>query len=80
MIYKTWKNGVKRLIPICDGCGEKLPEEYDFIDAVNAKKIADWKSIRHGDEWTDLCPECVEKCLPTAADDFGCLVNNNKRR
>lgn len=22
MIYKTWKNGVKRFIPICDGCGE----------------------------------------------------------
>lgn len=75
MIDTEWEDGEKLYIPTCDGCGTQLPEEYDFYDAVDAKKVAGWKSVRHGKEWSDLCPECAEKMHPTAADDFGGVVN-----
>lgn len=60
--------------PVCDYCGDSLPAEFDFYDAVNAKKAAGWKSIKdnYGD-WTDACPECAKQfyASPTsAADDF----------
>jgi len=44
--------------PVCDHCGEELPAEFDFYDAVAAKKIAGWKSRRIGDEWEDICTDC----------------------
>lgn len=75
MIDTEWEDGEKLYIPTCDGCGAQLPEEYDFYDAVDAKKVAGWKSIRHGKEWSDLCPECAEKTHSTAVDDFGGVVN-----
>ncbi len=44
--------------PTCDGCGDELEAEYDFYDAVNAKKAAGWKSRKVMGEWEDVCPEC----------------------
>lgn len=48
-------------IPTCDICGDTLPEEYDFSDAVQAMKDAGWKIQRNDDgEWEHFCPECRE--------------------
>ena len=44
--------------PICDYCGGELPSEFDFYDAVNAKKRAGWKSRKIDGEWQDICCEC----------------------
>jgi hypothetical protein len=47
--------------PTCDICGEELPEEFDFYDAVDAKKRAGWKSQKdENGEWEDVCPACQE--------------------
>lgn len=48
--------------PTCDICGEALEAEFEFQDAVDAKKDAGWKSqkLRDG-SWQDLCPECQDK-------------------
>jgi len=45
--------------PTCDICGDALPPEHDFYDAVEAKKEAGWKS-RKGEngEWQDICTDC----------------------
>lgn len=54
--------------PICDGCGEELDIEFDFIDAVYAMKTAGWRQVRptRADmDWYHLCPACA------AASDFG---------
>lgn len=74
-IETSWEDGEKLYTPTCDGCGTQLPEEYDFYDAVAEKKAAGWKSVKHGKEWSDLCPDCAEKSCPTAADDFGGIAN-----
>ncbi|MDL2273424.1 hypothetical protein LJC34_02615 [Oscillospiraceae bacterium OttesenSCG-928-G22] len=55
-------------IAACDGCGEELPPEYDFYDAVDAKKAAGWKSVKEGSEWFDLCPNCHSEVKGAAAD------------
>lgn len=44
--------------PICDLCGEELPSEFDFYDAVDAKKREGWKSMKVDGEWQDICCEC----------------------
>lgn len=46
--------------PTCDVCGTELKEEYDFYDAVDAKKTAGWKSRKIDGEWCDFCTECQE--------------------
>ena len=46
--------------PTCDVCGEELPGEFDFYDAVDAKKLAGWKSRKLMDCWEDVCPECQQ--------------------
>lgn len=57
--------------PVCDYCGDELPPEYDFYDAVEAKKAAGWKSIKDDcGEWSDACPECARELRPNAANDF----------
>jgi len=61
----------KVFIPTCDHCGVELPCEYDFDDAVNAKKIEWWKSVNEGGFWYDYCPECYEKMYGPAADFEG---------
>lgn len=60
-IEKRWEGGEQIFTPICDGCGEELEDEYDFYDAVNAKKLAGWRSKKIGGDWQDFCPECQEK-------------------
>jgi len=47
-------------IPTCDICGEELSPEWDFYDAVNAKKLAGWKSHKVDGQWEDVCCECQE--------------------
>jgi len=49
--------------PVCDICGEELPPENDFYDAVEAKKVAGWKSNLfkvegRPDAWHDICRDC----------------------
>jgi len=45
--------------PTCDICGEELPGEFHFADAVQAKKDAGWLSEKNKDgEWEDTCPAC----------------------
>ena len=57
-IEKTW-NGIAPLyIPTCDICGEQLHPQYDFEDAVEAKKNAGWLSRKINGEWIDLCEDC----------------------
>lgn len=46
--------------PTCDRCGAELPGEFDFYDAVNAKKREGWKSRKTNGEWEDICPDCQE--------------------
>ena len=47
--------------PTCDICGEELPDEFNFYDAVQAKTDAGWKSRKVNGEWEDICAECQEK-------------------
>lgn len=56
--------------PTCDECGDTLPEEWDFNDAVDAKKAAGWKSVKDSFGWCDLCPACFKERNGAAAD-FG---------
>lgn len=60
-IEKRWEGGEQIFTPICDGCGDELADEYDFYDAVEAKKLAGWRSKKVYGEWQDYCPECQEK-------------------
>lgn len=49
-------------VPTCDCCGEELPAEYDFYDAVGAIRAAGWSIIppKEGltDAWEHYCPAC----------------------
>jgi len=49
-----------KFIPTCDICGAELKAEYDFYDAVEAKKKAGWKSKMIDGEWCDFCTDCQE--------------------
>jgi len=49
--------------PTCDYCGAELPDEFDFYDAVDAKKQAGWHSVKDEYGWSDYCDECwLERC------------------
>lgn len=75
VINDLWIGREKIYIPTCDCCGAELPEEYDFYDAVDAKRANGWQSKKIGTEWVDYCPRCIENMTPTAAQDFGGVVN-----
>lgn len=45
--------------PTCDRCGAELEAEFDFYDAVNAKKAAGWKSRKVDGRWEDVCDACL---------------------
>lgn len=49
-------------VPVCDGCGKKLEEEYSFRDAVAVLKAAGWKTESTYGFFTHLCPECAGRC------------------
>ena len=55
--------------PTCDYCGAELSPEWDFHDAVDAKKAAGWKSVKDRSEWFDYCPDCYKE-MHNAASDF----------
>lgn len=44
--------------PTCDRCGDELAAEFDFYDAVEAKKAAGWRSYHDEHGWEDVCPDC----------------------
>lgn len=44
--------------PVCDLCEARLPGEFSFHDAVQAKKDAGWISRKVNGEWEDVCPDC----------------------
>ena len=58
-------------IPTCDYCGAELSAEYDFYDAVDAKKLAGWKSLKDGTVWGDCCLTCHKEMNGAAADFMG---------
>lgn len=52
----------------CDVCEAELPAEFDFFDAVEAKKRAGWISRKNTyGEWEDVCPCCQRQSI---IDDF----------
>ena len=70
-IQKQWKRSEAVFIPTCDICGAELDEEYDFYDAVEAKKAAGWRSKKICGDWMDFCPDCGDRVdRRTAAEDF----------
>jgi len=60
-IEKRWEDGEEIFTPVCDTCGDALEDEWDFDDAVAAKKAAGWRSRKIDGEWIDICPYCQEK-------------------
>ena len=76
-IEKDWEGRTRLYIPTCDGCGAELEPEYDFDDAVEAKRRAGWRSKNIQGEWVDICPDCEMK------EDWSILrglENANRRR
>ena len=59
-IEKKWVGGEETYTPVCDVCGDELDYEYDFYDAVDAKKRAGWRSRQINGEWIDVCDRCLE--------------------
>lgn len=51
----------------CDVCGEEITF-YEFDEAVDYKAANRWHSKRYGDDWVDVCPDCVAK---EAQSEFG---------
>lgn len=58
MIEKEWEGRTKVFVPVCDICGKTLPAEYEFADAVEAKKNAGWGLRKMNNEWIDICDDC----------------------
>jgi hypothetical protein len=46
--------------PVWDICGRDLNPEFDFYDAVEAKKEAGWKSQIIDGVWQDICDCCQD--------------------
>ena len=43
----------------CDYCGNRLPGEMRFRDALRAMGDAGWEKRRSGDGWTCVCNDCL---------------------
>jgi Fe2+ or Zn2+ uptake regulation protein len=43
---------------VCDRCGHEVKYFNNFREAVDYKKENGWKSIKHDNEWEDVCPDC----------------------
>ncbi len=43
----------------CDTCGMIDGPFFEFQDAVDGMKASGWKSIKIGNDWENLCPECA---------------------
>ena len=50
---------------VCDVCGDSLPEEYTFEDAVQSRKYEGWRVVREPrtGQWYDACPDCYPKLM-----------------
>lgn len=57
-MIKGYAGRTRTYTPVCDMCGAELETQYDFDDAVEAKKNAGWKSRKLDGEWIDLCQDC----------------------
>jgi hypothetical protein len=63
MISKDYNESyIEQFTLVCDVCGEPADETFhDFYDAVEYKKPNGWKSLKCGDGWQDVCPECLKR-------------------
>lgn len=44
---------------ICDECDAEISGGNSFLDAVDARRKAGWKSKQEpSGKWIDLCPDC----------------------
>ena len=57
MIETRYGRGV---VLVCDVCGHEIKYFDTFQEAVDYKKENGWKSVRDGNEWQDVCPDCRE--------------------
>lgn len=57
-IEKEWEGRIPVFRPTCDICGAQLSAQYTFSEAVEAKKIAGWKSKKIDGMWHDICEDC----------------------
>jgi hypothetical protein len=51
----------KKYVPTCDICGDTLPAELDYYDAVYNKREEGWKSNQRNGEWIDICCNCQQE-------------------
>jgi len=47
-------------VPTCDGCGDTLPPQETFQDALDAIKEEGWASDPVNGEFENYCKECKE--------------------
>lgn len=76
MLDMFYECGQKMFVPLCDRCGDMLPPEFDFDDAIEAIRAAGWRTRKDpltGD-WMHYCPECAREMRPSAASDFAGIV------
>lgn len=57
MIEKQYE----KYVPVCDMCGETLPECDTHNEARTAMRKAGWLTERNGDAWENYCDICVEE-------------------
>lgn len=43
---------------ICDNCGEIVEDFDEFMEAVTYAKEEGWRTIKNGNDWYHLCPDC----------------------
>jgi len=43
---------------VCDVCGETLPPEYEYSEAIEAMAAEGWTSKRVAGGWHNVCPDC----------------------
>jgi Fe2+ or Zn2+ uptake regulation protein len=49
-----------RYVVECDSCAEIQELEDDFDMSRAQMKSLGWRAVKHGPEWTHLCPDCKE--------------------
>lgn len=43
----------------CDGCADVLDTDTrDFDEAMGALRAEEWRSQKHGQDWSHYCPMC----------------------
>ena len=49
-----------KYIAVCDMCGDTLPAEDTYNDAIRAIKEAGWSTKNADGEWINTCSTCEE--------------------